>query len=159
MKLLVTVHQTQVSDLMCSTSFINNVLGIYLMFNGDCYPNGSYINHIYITPDISPYISHLQCVLPDSTLFGGEWVNPYGQSVNCNSSNNNDPLRCIESNNPANITVYRPDGQDFHEFQIGGNNFKCCLPSSCSDPTTNIITVHIFSKLYLIVLVHTLICY
>ena len=139
------------------------------MFNGSCNPNGSYINHIYITPGTSSYISHLQCVLPSSTLSGGEWVYPNGQPVNCNNNNNSDPLHCIESNNPANITVYRPDGQDFFESvnpyradsidNIGGNEFKCCLPSSCSDPTTNIITVHIFSKLYFIVLVHTLICY
>ena len=128
------------------------------MFNGDCYPNGSYINHIYISLG-SDYISHLQCVLPDSTLSGGEWIYPNGQPVNCNSNNNNDPLRCIESNNPANITVDRHDWQNFNEYSIGGNIFKCCLPSSCSDSTTNIITVHIFSKLYLIVLVHTLICY
>ena len=53
---------------MYSISFIDNVLGIYSMFNGDCYPNGSYINHIYITPGISEYISHLQCLLPNSTL-------------------------------------------------------------------------------------------
>ena len=132
------------------------------MFNGDCYPNGSYINHIYITPYKSSYISHLQCVLPDSTLSGGEWVYPNEQPVNCNSNSNNDPIRCIESNNPANITVYRPgppNEQPFYESQIGGNEFKCCLPNSCSDATTNIITVHIFSKLYLIVLVHTVICY
>ena len=133
------------------------------MFNGDCYPNGSYINHIYITPGIN-YISHLQCVLPNSTLSGGEWIYPNGQPVKCNRNNNNDPLRCIESNNPANITVYRPDGQLFYENNtynngnIGGNKFKCCLPSSCSDANTKIIIVHIFSKLYLIVLVHTLIC-
>ena len=38
-KLLVTVHQTQVNDLMCSASFIDKILGIYLMFKGDCYPN------------------------------------------------------------------------------------------------------------------------
>ena len=134
------------------------------MFNGDCYPNGSYINHIYITPGSSSYISHLQCVLPNSTLSGGQWIYPSGQPVNCNSNNNSDPLRCIESNNPANITVYRPgppNEQAFYENaniystdNIGGNKFKCCLPSNCSDPTTNIITVHIFSKLYLIVLVH-----
>ena len=135
------------------------------MFNGSCYPNGSYINHIYITPGIN-YISHLQCVLPDSILSGGQWIYPNGHPVNCSSNNNRDPLRCIESNNSANITVYRPNGQNFYESpnkhstdNIGGNKFKCCLPNSCSDPTTNIITVHIFSKLYLIVLVHTLICY
>ena len=135
------------------------------MFIGDCYPNGSYINHIYIAPG-STYISYLLCVLPNSTLSGGEWVYPNGQPVNCNSNSDSDPLRCIESNNPANITVYRPSGnQQFYEVSIsgsqsiGGDMFKCCLPSSCSDPTTNIITVHIFSKLYLIVLVHTVICY
>ena len=167
MKLLVTVHKTQVSELMCSTSFINNVLGIYLLFNRSCYPNGSYINHNYITLG-SNYISHLQCVLPNSNLSGGEWVYPNLQPVNCNSNNNSDPLHCIESNNPANITVYRPAGQAFYEYfavtlestdNIVGNEFKCCLPSNCSDPTTNIITVHIFSKLYLIVLVHTVICF
>ena len=127
------------------------------MFNGDCYLNGSFINHIYISPGLSSYMSHLQCVLPNSILSGGEWVYPNGQPVNCNSNSDNDPLRCIVSNNPANITVYRPDGQDFYELSIsgsqsiGGDMFKCCLPSNCSDPTTNIITVHIFSKLYLIV--------
>ena len=80
------------------------------MFNGDCYPNGSYINHLCITPDTSYYISHLECVLPNSTLSGGEWVNPNGQPVNCGSSTNNNPLRCIKSNTPSNITVYRPNG-------------------------------------------------
>ena len=135
------------------------------MFNESCYPNGSYINHNYITPNTSYYISHLQCVLPNSTLSGGEWVYSNGQPVNCNSNNDSDPLRCIESNNPANISVYRPNGQQFYEVSIsgsqsiGGNMFKCCLPNTCSDPTTNIITVHIFSKLYLIVLVQTVICY
>ena len=158
MKLLVSVHQTQVSDLMCSTSFIDNVLGIYLMHIGDCYPNGSYINHLYITPGHTNY-SPLQCVLPNSTLSEGEWVNPNGQPVDCSYSNRTNPLLCDVSNTSANITIYRPGADNFHESDFGGNEFKCCLPSSCSDPTTNIITVHIFSKLYLIVLVHIVICY
>ena len=129
------------------------------MFNGDCYPNGSYINHIYITVGQTNY-SPLQCALPNSTLSGGEWVYPNGQPVNCNSNSNSDPLRCTISNNPTSIAVNRPSGnQQFYEVSIGGDMFKCCLPSNCSDPTTNIITVHIFSKLYLIVLVHTVICY
>ena len=76
------------------------------MFNGSCYPNGSYINYIYFTPGISEYISHLQCVLLNSTLSGGEWINPNGQPVNCNTNNVNDPIRCVVSSNPANITVY-----------------------------------------------------
>ena len=93
-------------------------------------------------------------MLPKSTLSEGEWVYPNGQHVNCNNSTNNNHLRCIKSNIPSNITGYRPDGDNFYESDFGGNKFKCCLPSNCSDPTTNII-----SKLYLIVLVHTVICY
>ena len=87
-------------------------------------------------------------------------VNPNGQSVNCNINNNNDPLRYIESNIPGNITVYRLNAQTFNEYisNENDNEFKCCLPSNCFD-TTNVITINIFSKLYLIVLVHTLICY
>ena len=78
MKLLVTVHQTQVCDLISSISFVDNILGIYLMFKGDCFPNGSYINEMYITST-----SKLQCLLPYSTLSGGQWIDPHGQSVNC----------------------------------------------------------------------------
>ena len=148
MKLLVTVHQIQVNDLISSISFIDDILGIYLMFKGDCYPNGSYINEMYITP-----LSKLQCVLPSSTLSGGQWINPNGQPVNCNSNNNNVVLKCDTTDNPASISLYRPNGGiTFNELDANDNNniFKCCLPSSCSDPTTNIITVNIFSKLYLI---------
>ena len=117
------------------------------MFNGECYPNVSYINEMYITQT-----NKLQCVLPNFNLSEGQWINPNGQPVNCSSNNTNDPLHCIVSNNPANIAVYKPNGQEFCEFDShdNKNTFKCCLPSSCSDPTTNIITVNIFSKLYLI---------
>ena len=104
-KLLVTVNQTQVSGLKYSQSFIDNVLGIYLMFNGDCYPNGSYINHLYITPNISSfgyYYSPLQCVSPNFTSSGGQWINPNGQHVHCTKSINNNPLLCDVSNTPAN---------------------------------------------------------
>ena len=73
--------------------------------------------------------------------------------------NDNDPLLCIVSNNPANMTVYKTHGQRFNEYNSDENEFKCCLYSNSSYLTTNVITVHIFSKLYLIVLVHTVICY
>ena len=148
MKLLVAVHQVQVSDLISSISYNDNVLGIYLMFNGDCYHNGSYINYIYITKDDANY-SPLKCALPNTTLSGGEWVDPNGNPLSCNTN----PLHCDKTTNPASISLYRPNGGiTFNEADGNDNNntFKCCLPSSCSDPTTNIITVNIFSKLYLI---------
>ena len=118
------------------------------MFNGDCYPNGSYINHIYITKDNANY-SPLKCALPNITLSGGEWVSPNGTALSCNTN----PLHCNKTTNPASISLYRPNGGIlFNELDGNDNNnaFKCYLPSSCSDPTTNIITVNIFSKLYLI---------
>ena len=152
---LVTVHQIQISDLTCYNSFIDNILGIYLMFNGDCYPNGSYINHIYITKDYDNY-SSLKCALPNTTLSGGEWVDPNGNPL----SSNTNPLHCNKTINPASISLYRPNGGITFVEAVPNNNFyKCCLPTSCFDPTTNMINVNIFCKLYFIVLVHTVICY
>ena len=116
------------------------------MFKGDCYPNGSYINEMYITQ-----MSKVQCVLPNSTLSGGQWIDPRRRLVNCNINNNNVLLKCDTIDNPANISLYRGGGGFDEAFKnINNNTFKCCLPSSCSDHTTNIITVNIFSKLYLI---------
>ena len=124
------------------------------MFNGDCYPNGSYINHIYITKDHVNYIS-LKCALPNTTLTDGQLVDPKGNPLTCH----NTALHCDKTTNPASISLYRTNGGIiFNEFDGNDNNntFKCCLPSSCSDPTTNIITVNIFSKLYLILYWYTL---
>ena len=135
--------------------FIDNILGIYLMFNGDCYPNGSYINHIYITKG-EPNYSPLKCALPNTTLSGGEWVDPNGDTLSCNTN----PLHCDKTYNPASIILYRPNGGiTFAEAVPHKNYYKCCLPTNCSDPTTNMITVNIFCKLYFIVLVHIVICY
>ena len=115
------------------------------MFNGDCYPNGSYINHIHITKDHVNY-SPLKCALPNTTSSGGDWVDPNGN-----------PLPCNKTTSPASISLYRPNGSiTFTETFPNNNFYKCCLPTSCSDssncsdPTTNIITVNIFNKLYLI---------
>ena len=126
-----------------SASFIDNVLGIYLMFNESCYPNGSYIDHLYITKDHANY-SPLKCALPNTTLSGGEWVDPNGNILTCNTN----PLHCNKTNNSASISLYRPnDSVPFTEAVPNNNFYKCCLPTCCSDPNTNMITVNIFSKL------------
>ena len=117
------------------------------MYNGECYPNGSYFRDVAITiPPISwfPNSSYLQCVLPNSTLSGGEWSRSNGGSVNCTYNNDTDPLRCITTDTPANITLYRPNGQEFSASD--DQSYKCCLPTSCSNPTY-IITAYIYSKL------------
>ena len=70
-------------------------------------------------PPISwfPNFDYLQCVLPDSTLSGGEWSRSNGGPVDCTRSTNSDPLccitTCITTNTPANLTLYRPNGQTF----------------------------------------------
>ena len=119
------------------------------MYNGDCYPNGSYFRDTDITiPALNdfPNSDYLQCVLPNSTLSDGEWSRSNGGPVNCDSNNDNDPLRCIITDDTdANLTLYRPKGQGFPAS--ADQLYKCCLPTSCSNPTTNIITAYIFSKL------------
>ena len=117
------------------------------MYKGDCYPNGSYFRDSFITiPAESefPNSDYIQCVLPDSTLSGGEWSRSNGGPVDCTSNTDSDPLRCITTDTPANLTLYRPNGQEFSLFE--DQLYKCCLPTNCSNPTY-IITAYIFSKL------------
>ena len=104
------------------------------MHKGDCYPNGSYFHD----DNINGVFSSIQCVLPGSTLNGGEWVAPSGSSINCSTN----PLHCNVVSSPANISLYK-------EGSIASSDdgwYKCCLPTSCSDPTTSMITANIFSK-------------
>ena len=110
------------------------------MYMGDCYPNGSYFRDTAVTIPASsmyPTSDYLQCVLPNSTLSGGEWSRSNGGPVDCTSGT---PLRCFTTDTPANLTLYRPLGQPT-EDQL----YKCCLPTNCSNPTY-IITAYIFSK-------------
>ena len=111
-------------------------IGIYLMHNGNCYTNGSY----FFDNNIKGVSNSIMCVLPGSTLNGGEWVAPSGSSVNCST----DPLRCNVVSSPANISLYIPTNQSIARSDDGW--YKCCLPTNCSDPSTNIITANIFSK-------------
>ena len=125
------------------------MIGIYLMYNGDCYPDGSYFRDVAVTipsEQTFPNSDYLRCVLPNFTLSGGEWSRSSGGPVNCTNNTDSDPFRCIITDTPANLSLYRPYGQHFsvHADQL----YKCCLPTNCSDPTTNIITVHIFGELF-----------
>ena len=106
------------------------------MHNGDCYPNGSY----FYDSNISGVSNSIMCVLPGSTLNGGEWVAPNGSSVDCSTN----PLHCSVMSSPANISLYIPNGGGIASSDDG--LYKCCLPTSCSDPNTNMITANIFSK-------------
>ena len=102
------------------------------MHQGDCYSNGSYF-YDYNMKDSQ---KSLTCVLPDSTLDDGEWVAPSGSSVNCSTN----PLRC----NTVSSTISLYIEGDIPSTDDGW--YKCCLPTNCSDPNTNIIFANIFSK-------------
>ena len=104
------------------------------MHNGDCYTNGSYFYDNSINGDSNS----IMCVISNSTLNGGEWVAPSGSSVYCNTN----PIRCNAVSSPANISLYKVG----NIAPSDDGWYKCCLPTNCSDPNTNMITANIFSK-------------
>uniref|UniRef100_A0A1X7TH58 Fibronectin type-III domain-containing protein n=1 Tax=Amphimedon queenslandica TaxID=400682 RepID=A0A1X7TH58_AMPQE len=113
--------------------------GIYLAYNGNCYPNGSYFwdsSFNYITQNIS-------CVLPGTSLTTGQWVRVADPDdpVDCNSNSASDPFHCTNVTSPDAI-LYLYLAQGLPKSQEGW--YKCCLPSDCSDPNTNIIFANIF---------------
>ena len=106
------------------------------MHIGDCISNGSYF-HDHSVDEVS---NSIMCVLPGSTLNGGEWVTPNGSSVDCSSTTN--PIRCNIVSSPATSSLYKVGAISPSD----DGWYKCCLPTSCSDPNTNMITANIFSK-------------
>ena len=98
MKLLVNVHLPQVKTLDMYNNNCIGFIGIYLMHNGVCYPNGSYFHDA----NINGVSNSIMCVLPGSTLNGGEWVAPSGSSVDCSTN----PIRCNAVSSPATISLY-----------------------------------------------------
>ena len=107
------------------------------MHRGDCISNGSYFHD----NSVNGVSNSIKCLLPNSTLNGGEWVAPSGSSVDCSSTN---PIRCNAVSSPANISLYKDENKATSASDDGW--YKCCLPTSCSDPNTNTITANIFSK-------------
>ena len=106
------------------------------MHNEVCYPNGSYFHD----NSVDGVSNSIMCVLPGSTLNGGEWVAPSGSSVNCNTN----PLHCNVVSSPANISLYKNENNGISSS--GDGWYKCCLPTNCSNDDTNMITANIFSK-------------
>ena len=112
------------------------------MYDGDCYPNGSYFwdSHSRVGSN------SLMCVLPGTTLTTGQWVRVENNDpVDCNSNGNSDPFNCTTVTSPnATLSLYLPGGQGLPVAEEG--LYKCCLPTSCSTAGTNIFTANIFSK-------------
>ena len=112
------------------------------MHHGSCYPNGSYFWDETVNADTEA----ISCVLPGTSLTTGQWVrvaDPDDDPVDCNSNTNNGPFRCTSVTSPdTTLSLYLAQG--LLAAQEGW--YKCCLPTSCSTPGTNIIFANIFSK-------------
>uniref|UniRef100_A0A1X7SW79 Fibronectin type-III domain-containing protein n=1 Tax=Amphimedon queenslandica TaxID=400682 RepID=A0A1X7SW79_AMPQE len=112
--------------------------GIYLGYNGKCYPNGSY----FWDNSVNAVTKAISCVLLGTNLTTGQWVRVADPDdpVDCNSNSDSDPFRCTSVTSPATISLYLDQGLSAN--QEGW--YKCCLPTDCSDPNTNIIFANIF---------------
>uniref|UniRef100_A0A1X7T573 Fibronectin type-III domain-containing protein n=1 Tax=Amphimedon queenslandica TaxID=400682 RepID=A0A1X7T573_AMPQE len=113
--------------------------GIYLGNNGNCYLNGSY----FWDSSVNAANEAISCVLPGTSLTTGQWVRVADPDdpVDCNSNSASDPFRCTNVTSPdATLNLYLAQG--LPAAQEGW--YKCCLPTDCSDPNTNIIFANIF---------------
>uniref|UniRef100_A0A1X7UFB7 Fibronectin type-III domain-containing protein n=1 Tax=Amphimedon queenslandica TaxID=400682 RepID=A0A1X7UFB7_AMPQE len=113
--------------------------GIYLMHCGNCYPNGSY----FWDSSVNAVTKNISCVLPGTSLTTGQWVRVADPDdpVDCNSNSDSDPFHCTSVTSPdATINLYLAEA--LSAAQEGW--YKCCLPTDCSDPNTNIIFANIF---------------
>ena len=127
--------------------------GIYLILNGECRSNGTYFRDSDLDISKPNSDNRIHCVLPNEILDDGEWLRPDGQPVNCNDDAKHDPFVCNKTISPtANITLYLNDDDDFSPL-AGGNDkhnvelqYKCCLPTNCSDPNTNIMIINVFGE-------------
>ena len=113
------------------------------MYKRDCYPDGSY----FWDKTVDSNSEELTFVLPGSNLTTGQWVQAEGGvTADCSNGSNSGPFDCDPTTSPATLSVHLARRNEFGASQEGF--YKCCLPTNCSDPNTNVITVNIFSKCY-----------
>ena len=76
------------------------------MFNGDCYPNGSYINHIYITPNLSTGIDrNFRWYYVYNNQSSSIEFNCLTQNFGYSCSNENQTIHSINNTIVHNLTV------------------------------------------------------
>ena len=136
------------------------------MLKGECVSNGTYFTDSDLQIVGGTQDGYIHCVLPDETLNGGQWLRPDGQPVDCingvdeslssTDSKLKDPFFCTNDSTNANITLYLENNDYFKPTAaINGTSladiieteYKCCLPTDCSDPNTNIMTINVFGEL------------
>ena len=143
------------------------------MLGGQCISNGTYFrdSDLQIAKGQDGYI---HCVLPNETFDEGQWLRPDGGPVDCTTGGTEglkshnpklkDPFFCTNDSTNANITLFLLN-DDYFNPNAGLSNtnlnenieteYKCCLPTSCSDPNTNIMTINVFGEIHYITHMYT----
>uniref|UniRef100_A0A1X7T526 Uncharacterized protein n=1 Tax=Amphimedon queenslandica TaxID=400682 RepID=A0A1X7T526_AMPQE len=101
------------------------------------------MDHFFWNSTANSDTEAILCVLPGARLTTGQWVSVADPDdpVDCNSNSASDPFRCTSVASPdATLNLYLAGG--LSAAQEGW--YKCCLPTACSDPNTNIIFANIF---------------
>ncbi|XP_019861054.1 PREDICTED: uncharacterized protein LOC109589402, partial [Amphimedon queenslandica] len=111
--------------------------GIYLRHRGRCYYNGSYFWDSRIIS------RRVDCRINLATLSGGEWIGPAGK-MPCPGDKTNIRCSLYQGTAPLRISLYIPNYGGKYLLPSGDGWYKCCLPTNCSDPNTNIIFANIF---------------
>ena len=92
-------------------------------------------------------------MLPGTSLTTGQWVRVADPDdpFDCSSNSGSDPFVVLLSLHlHASLNLHLAQG--LPEDQEGW--YKCCLPTDCSDPNTNIIFANTFSKRKLTVITY-----
>ena len=136
------------------------------MLKGECISNGIYFRDSDLQIVGGTQDGYIHCVLPNEMLNGGQWLRPDGQPVDCINGIDEslcstdpklkDPFFCTNDSPNANITLYLENDDYFKPTafidevslaEIIETEYKCSLPTDCSDPNTNIMTINVFGEL------------
>ena len=134
------------------------------MIKETCVNNGTYFKDSDLQID-KGQDGYIHCVQPGKDLNGGQWLRPDGKPVDCSNGVSTelsstdpklkDPFFCTNDTPRANITMYLENDDYFKPTAfIDGKSisnvieteYKCCLPTACSELNTTIMTINVFGK-------------
>ena len=120
-------------SLSADTSTI--VTGIYLEFEGNCYPSGTYfsIEHLRYTPFICD--THKDNVSGEVLLSNG--------SI-CDGKSN--PVQCTHKEDTNGYAFKKNVNSSHYPWTADGLEYRCCLPYSCDNSSTDVIVATILRK-------------
>ena len=105
---------------MFDVSVLLHFLDIYLVQNGNCYPNNTVFNENIIDDNPSKGVN---CIKRGSTSTNGQWIQPNNIPLTCDT--NRGPVRC--QTRTGNVIIYTAMGFKPHHNGI----YTCCIDSHC----------------------------